>query len=69
VLVVDSRAAVLRESGDVILSRAPIHAEIGEIFAGAASVPPDATTVFKSVGLGVEDIVTAKLVYDIARAE
>jgi ornithine cyclodeaminase/alanine dehydrogenase-like protein (mu-crystallin family) len=48
VLVVDSRAAVLRESGDVILSRAPIHAEIGEIFAGAASVPPDATTVFKS---------------------
>src|SRR5580700_4235265 len=33
-LVVDSREAVLRESGDVILSGAAIYAEIGEIFAG-----------------------------------
>jgi thiomorpholine-carboxylate dehydrogenase len=31
VLVVDSREAALKESGDVILSRAPIYAEIGEI--------------------------------------
>lgn len=68
VLVVDSRAAVLKESGDVILSKAAIHAEIGEIFAGTASVPVEATTIFKSVGLAVEDIAAAKLVYDIARA-
>ena len=64
VLVVDSREAVLQESGDVILSDAAIHAEIGEIFAGTKSVPAGATTVFKSVGLAVEDIAAAKLAYD-----
>ena len=37
VLVVDSREAVLKESGDVILSKAPIYAEVGEIFAGTNS--------------------------------
>jgi thiomorpholine-carboxylate dehydrogenase len=64
VLIVDSREAVLKESGDVILSRAPIHAEIGEIFGGSKTVPAGATTVFKSVGLAVEDIAAAKLIYD-----
>jgi len=58
-LVVDSREAVLKESGDVILSGA-------EIFAGTKTVPSAETTVFKSVGLAVEDIATAKLVCDIA---
>src|SRR5262249_9244339 len=33
-LIVDSREAVLKESGDVILSKAEIFAEAGEIFAG-----------------------------------
>ena len=65
-LVVDSREAVLKESGDVILSRAKIYAEIGEIFAGAREAPVSTTTVFKSVGIAVEDIATAKLVYDAA---
>jgi thiomorpholine-carboxylate dehydrogenase len=66
VLIVDSREAVLEESGDVILSSAPIYAEIGEIFAGRKKAPAAATTVFKSVGLAVEDIAAAKLVYSIA---
>jgi ornithine cyclodeaminase/alanine dehydrogenase-like protein (mu-crystallin family) len=65
-LVVDSREAVLTESGDVILSGAAIYAEAGEIFAGIKKVPASATTVFKSVGIAVEDIATAKLVYDAA---
>src|SRR5438128_1941159 len=65
-LIVDSRDAVLRESGDVILSNAPIYAEIGEIFAGIKEAPVSATTVFKSVGLAIEDVATAKLVYDTA---
>jgi ornithine cyclodeaminase/alanine dehydrogenase-like protein (mu-crystallin family) len=64
VLIVDSREAVLKESGDVIRSGMPIHAELGEIFAGSKTVPEGATTVFKSVGLAVEDIAAAKLVYD-----
>ncbi len=66
-LIVDSREAVLKEAGDVILSGAAIHAEIGEIFAGTKSVPAGATTVFKSVGLAVEDIAAARLVYDALR--
>jgi thiomorpholine-carboxylate dehydrogenase len=65
-LVVDSREAVLKESGDVILSRAQIYAEIGEIFAGIKEAPLSATTVFKSVGIAIEDIATAKLIYDLA---
>jgi thiomorpholine-carboxylate dehydrogenase len=65
-LVVDSREAVLKESGDVILSGAPIYAEIGEIFAGLKPAPRDATTIFKSVGLAIEDVAAARLVYDAA---
>jgi thiomorpholine-carboxylate dehydrogenase len=68
VLVVDSREAVLKESGDVILSGATIYAEAGEIFAGAKSPPLSRTTVFKSVGLAIEDIAAARLVYDEVQA-
>jgi thiomorpholine-carboxylate dehydrogenase len=62
-LVVDSREAVLKESGDVILSKAVIYAELGEIVAGRKSPPSERTTVFKSVGIAVEDIAAARLVY------
>jgi ornithine cyclodeaminase/alanine dehydrogenase-like protein (mu-crystallin family) len=68
VLVVDSREAALRESGDVILSRAPIVAEVGEVFAGTRQLKREATTVFKSLGLAVEDIATARLVYEAISA-
>jgi thiomorpholine-carboxylate dehydrogenase len=66
-VIVDSREAVLKESGDMILSGAPIYAEIGEIFAGLKAAPaPGATTIFKSVGLAIEDVATAQLVYGAA---
>jgi thiomorpholine-carboxylate dehydrogenase len=62
-LFVDSRAAAAHESGDVMLSRAPIYAEIGELFGNTVPAPPrSATTVFKSLGLAVEDLAAAKLV-------
>jgi ornithine cyclodeaminase/alanine dehydrogenase-like protein (mu-crystallin family) len=64
-VIADSREAVLQESGDVILSRAHIFAEAGEVFAGAKIISREKTTVFKSVGLAVEDISTARLVYDM----
>lgn len=64
---VDSREAAMKESGDVILSGAKIYAELGEAFAG--KVPPRATetTIFKSLGLAVEDITAAMLVYRAAK--
>src|SRR5438874_2874285 len=64
VVVAESREAVLRESGDVILSDARIYAEVGEIFAGSQASPVSETTVFKSVGIAVEDVAAAKLVFD-----
>ncbi len=67
-LIVDSRAAALEESGDVILSGAEIRAEAGEVFAGTRRVARESTTVFKSLGLAVEDIATARLVYDALQA-
>jgi thiomorpholine-carboxylate dehydrogenase len=67
-LVVDSREAVLKESGDVILSKAEIFAEVGEIFAGTKRAPAG-TTVFKSVGIAAEDIAAARLVHAAAARE
>jgi ornithine cyclodeaminase/alanine dehydrogenase-like protein (mu-crystallin family) len=63
VVFVDSREAAMKESGDVILSGAKIYAELGEALAG--KVPPRAneTTIFKSLGMAVEDIAAGLLVY------
>ena len=67
-LVVYSRKALLKEAGDVILSNSTIYAEVGEIFAGAVPSPVSETTVFKSVSIAIEDILTAKLIFDRACA-
>uniref|UniRef100_A0A0G2K568 Ketimine reductase mu-crystallin n=1 Tax=Rattus norvegicus TaxID=10116 RepID=A0A0G2K568_RAT len=64
VLYVDSREAALKESGDVLLSGADIFAELGEVVSGAKPAYCEKTTVFKSLGMAVEDLVAAKLVYD-----
>ncbi len=61
-VVVDSREAALVESGDVLLSGATIYAELGEILAGKKPRPSAETTVFKSLGLAVEDLAAAGLV-------
>ena len=65
IVVTDSRESALHESGDVILSGAQVHAEIGEILSGAKPPPPaGATIVFKALGQAVEDAVAARLVFD-----
>ena len=65
-LYVDSREAAARESGDVIA--AGVERVIGEIGQVAAGTVPgrqssDEITIFKSLGLAVEDVATADLVY------
>jgi thiomorpholine-carboxylate dehydrogenase len=68
-LIVDSREAVQKESGDIILSGAPIQAEVGELFAGTKASPPvGTTTVFKSVGIAAEDLAAAALVFRLSTA-
>jgi thiomorpholine-carboxylate dehydrogenase len=62
-VVAESRQCVERESGDVRLSGACVAAEIGEILAGKASVPRGKRIVFKSVGMAIEDLTAARLVW------
>lgn len=63
-IYVESREAAMKESGDVIAA-GEIFAEIGEVIGG--SKPGRQTeheiTLFKSVGVAVEDVATAELVY------
>jgi ornithine cyclodeaminase/alanine dehydrogenase-like protein (mu-crystallin family) len=63
VVFVDSREAAMKESGDVILSGAKIYAELGEALAGKVPARANETTIFKSLGMAVEDIAAAMLVY------
>ena len=60
---VDSREAALKESGDIILSGAKIYAELGEALAGKVPARANETTIFKSLGMAVEDIAAGLLVY------
>jgi thiomorpholine-carboxylate dehydrogenase len=63
VVIVDSYEGAQKESGDVILSGATPFAELGEILSGTKRVEPGVTTVFKSLGMAVEDVAAAQLVY------
>ena len=60
---VDSREAALRESGDVIAAKSEVT-EIGAVVAGVAPGRRNAQeiTLFKSVGVAVEDVAAASLV-------
>lgn len=52
----------------MILSGAPVYAEIGEALAGKVPSRQGETTVFKSLGMAVEDVAAASLVYRLACA-
>ena len=68
VVFVDSREGALKESGDVILSCAKIYAELGEALDGKVPTHANKTTIFKSLGMAVEDIAAAMVVYRLAIA-
>ena len=81
VVVVESRESTLAAypSGanelrtpieDGLITAEHIHAEIGELVAGRrpGRTSPDQVTLYKSVGVAVQDAVAAKLVLDAARA-
>ena len=62
-IFVDSREAALRESGDVIAARSEVT-EIGAVVSGAdpGRRSAEELTLFKSVGVAVEDVAAAALV-------
>jgi alanine dehydrogenase len=68
-IYVESREAATRESGDIIAG-GKIFAEIGEVVAGSnpGRESDEEITLYKSVGVAVEDIVAANLVYQAALA-
>jgi thiomorpholine-carboxylate dehydrogenase len=65
-IVAESRSSVERESGDVLLSGARVNADLGEILAdpGSAGIPRDGRIIFKSVGMAIEDVTAAQLVWE-----
>ncbi len=64
-LYVESREAASRESGDVIAA-GNIFAELGEVILESKTgrESADEITLYKSVGVAVEDIVAARMVYE-----
>ena len=75
-LIVDSREAALAEAGDVILAIDegrfdPRHivGELGEVAAGSVEGrrSPAEVTLFKSLGMAVEDVAAAHLAYQRAK--
>jgi len=76
-VVVDARASAFQESGDIVMGlaegrfgREHVTAELGEIVAGRAvgRASDREITVFKGLGLAVEDLAAARLVLERARA-
>jgi thiomorpholine-carboxylate dehydrogenase len=63
-LIAESRQGSENESGDVILSGSKVHAEIGEILAGSVLPIPPGRRVFKSLGMAIEDLTGAALVWN-----
>ena len=77
-IVVDSIEASLAEAGDLIIpiqegaiTKDHIYVELGEIACGEKVGRENSTeiTIFKSVGLAVQDAATAKLVYETSKAK
>jgi thiomorpholine-carboxylate dehydrogenase len=64
-IVAESRQAAERESGDIVLSNSRVQAEIGEILPDPSShsFPRERRILFKSVGMAIEDLVAARLVW------
>ena len=76
-LYVDRRESTLNEAGDFLIPKkegavtdAHIVAELGEVLTGRAvgRRSPDEVTLFKSLGLAVEDVASARHIYEKARA-
>jgi alanine dehydrogenase len=76
-LYVDRRESTLNEAGDFLIPKkegtvtdAHIIAEIGEVLTGRAKGrrSPDEVTLFKSLGLAVEDVASARHIYEKAKA-
>ena len=71
-LIVDSRSACMLEAGELIAAGILPEdvLEVGELLGDSEEPVPDLSgdrvTIFKSVGLGIQDVAITKLVVDLA---
>ncbi len=63
-VLVESRDAARDQAGNVRGSGCEIFAEVGDIYAGTATVPEGATVVYDSVGIAIQDVAAAGMAYD-----
>lgn len=77
-LVVDQKMACLAEAGDIIIpiqegamTEAHIHGELGQVITGqvAGRTSAEQITLFKSVGLAMQDVSTAARIYALAQKQ
>lgn len=62
-VVVESTEAAMNESGSIVHAGVSIHAELGAILSGDRIKPECRTTVYKSLGVAVEDVAAARMIY------
>ncbi len=67
-VVVESRAAAMQESGDLLLAGASVYAELGQVLARPELVENGPRFVFKSLGIAATDLAAAWLVYGNSRS-
>jgi len=67
-IVVEQRESALKESAELSDPGASIYAELGEILAGVKPPPQESKTIYKSLGVAVEDISTARMIWRKALA-
>jgi thiomorpholine-carboxylate dehydrogenase len=68
-VLVESREAAWKESAEIIQSRVPVYAELGELLDAKVQKPAGGTVIYKSLGIAVEDVAAARLVWKAARGE
>ncbi len=62
-VVVEQRAAAMNESAEIVSSGASIYAELGELFGQSKPRPSASKTIYKSLGVAIEDVSAARLIW------
>jgi thiomorpholine-carboxylate dehydrogenase len=62
-IIVEQRKAAERESAEIMCSGSEIYAELGEMLAQTKAKPRQSKTIYKSLGVAVEDVSAARMIW------
>lgn len=62
-IVVESVEAAIKESGEIAHANVPIYAELGQILSREKPKPNGRNSIYKSLGVAVEDVAAARMIY------